>query len=236
MSPGYSPSPQSNPLPNVTSEPVSPPHPTRVVPPTPTQPNQQSRCSLCSKPLEPEDAYNCINFFRVDCTHNHVLCTSCSTAYPHACTLDIHACVLCDDSSPPLLPPPLPPPPPPPPQPPRLPSPLTSPDPLHSCTPPPYWYLLSSDHSLSSPSLSHSCAPPRRYSTSPTSPSLSTSPSYAPPRVPSPTPSSSLSSSLWTVMQNLANNQLTPKFFFAAKAAKFDQKGSKIFLRHQFSK
>ena len=38
------------------------------------------------------------------------------------------------------------------------------------------------------------------------------------------------------VMQNLANDQLTPKIFFAAKAAKFDQKGSKNFLRHQFSK
>ena len=37
-------------------------------------------------------------------------------------------------------------------------------------------------------------------------------------------------------MQNLANDQLTPKFFVAAKAAKFDQKGSNFFLRQQFSK
>jgi len=46
----------------------------------------------------------------------------------------------------------------------------------------------------------------------------------------------SLIGSKAAVMQNLANDQLTPKIFFAAKAAKFDQKGSKKFLRHQFSK
>ena len=38
------------------------------------------------------------------------------------------------------------------------------------------------------------------------------------------------------VMQNLANDHLTPKFFSAAKAAKFDQKRAKIFHRHHFSK
>ena len=40
-----------------------------------------------------------------------------------------------------------------------------------------------------------------------------------------------------SVMQNLANDQLTPKIFLAANAAKFDQKGSKKnFLATNYSK
>ena len=117
MSHGCPLGPHSNPSPQpslaVTPEPVCPPLPLGSLPPSPLQPNWLPRCSLCFEPLDPDDAYHSINFFRDACPRDHTLCANCATAYPHACTLDIHACVLlvCADpaslfpSPPPLAPP-----------------------------------------------------------------------------------------------------------------------------------
>ena len=162
-------------------EPITSPYPsespasTPIQPPQPSQPHTRPRCSLCTEPLGPADIYDCINFFREECPHDHTLCAACATLYPHACTLDMHACVLCSD---PIHPPPPP-----------------SPNPYTHCYPQPPPPPLAS---LPCPSLPPSSPLPPHPHPRPPSPLLSPSSSlaslrsHAPSRkrTPSPIPSS----------------------------------------------
>ena len=63
---------------------------------SPTVTSDPELCSLCGKSLSLDDSLQVINYWRLDCPQNHLVCPTCATLFPHITSpIDFDTCVVC---------------------------------------------------------------------------------------------------------------------------------------------